>query len=347
LVEKSQSLANFNVWVNKMKKSLSIIIACLAWVGVILADNREDLRFTIFLEKSVYHVDEPIYLEMLATNLSKHEVYILPMRLGASWGHFKLILRDQNDKTLDYYGVEAYMYSPPNWDGFIMAPGERWLLVHDLLDMFGKRVDVAHQFSFVLSPGTYTIQAVYHTNPKAYTGKNPEQEDKQTLYSNILRFEVAEPLGSQKVEHEKVLAVLTAYNMEYEKKETKNPRRQIAALEEFINENPNSVYLPLVYSYLHICYSINGYATERQNLVQKILARFPDSGLAYKLLKYERFDELNKLAQALIITQPMIMQNLKIASPTNRASFYAQCLVEMQRIELRTAERMKQARGNR
>lgn len=328
-------------------KLLSTIVICLTWANFIQADNRQALRFTISLEKRTYLVDEPIYLEMLTTNISHQEVALLQMRPGASWGHFKIVLKDQNENQFDYYGVHATMYAPPNWEGFIMAPGERWLLVHDLLDMFGKREDVAHQFSFVLPPGTYTIQVIYHTNPKAYTGKNPEREDKQTIYSNILRFEVAKPVGSEKAEHEKVLGALTDYNKEYEKKETKNSRKQILVLKEFINENPNSVYLPLVYSYLHICYSINGYTLERQNLIQEILARFHHSGLTYKLLKNERFDELNKLAKTPIITKPMMLQNLGIVSDTSRVSFYAQCLVDMQRIDLRTAERMKQKQEKR
>ncbi|MGI0015635.1 MAG: hypothetical protein ACREBU_19640, partial [Nitrososphaera sp.] len=116
------------------------------WYGANGADNREALRFTISLEKRAYLVDEPIYLEMLATNISNREVGVSHMSYQASTEHFRILLKDRYDQPVDYHGGEAYIVGFPDWwPGFIMAPGESWLFVTDLLSILGKWGEAAHQ----------------------------------------------------------------------------------------------------------------------------------------------------------------------------------------------------------
>jgi len=307
------------------------------------ADNREALRFTISLEKNTYLVDEPIYLEVLATNISNHEIAILGMLPNASWRYFQIMLKDQNDQPVADHSGELYMYAEPNWPGWIMASGERWLLVKDLLDVFGKWGDAAHQIRPFLPPGTYQVHVIYHTNPKAFVGPNRENEDKQTLHSNELQFEVIEPAGLEKAAHEKLLTAFIAHE-----KERSKPHRQAVLFKEFIDKYPNSLYLPIVYSFLYMIYTQGfGDTIERQELIEEMLTRFPNSGLTYQLLSYDRHEAIQSLAKASSISKSAIMQKMKIASSTSRASFYAQCLVDMQRIDLRTAERMKQKQEKR
>ncbi|MDZ7369176.1 MAG: hypothetical protein ONB43_25485 [candidate division KSB1 bacterium] len=150
------------------------------------ADNREALRFTIALEKNTYFIDEAIYLEMLATNISNREVGISDMTYNASSGHFRIILKDEHDQLVDYHGGEAHIVGyPDSWSGLIMSPGESWLQVVDLLSIFGKWGDAAHQIRLFLPPGVYKVQVIYDTSPKVLIAKNRAPEDRQTLYSNI------------------------------------------------------------------------------------------------------------------------------------------------------------------
>ncbi|MGI0015634.1 MAG: hypothetical protein ACREBU_19635, partial [Nitrososphaera sp.] len=305
---------------------------------------RKALRLTISLEKQTYLVDEPIYLEMLTSNISNHEIGILPPRLGASWGHFELVLEDESHKPLEYRGVHATMYAPLDWSGSIMAPGERWLLLHDLLGMYGTWGDAAHQIRRYLPPGTYKIQAIYHTNPKAFTSKDPRQENEQTIYSDVLKFHVIEPTGIEREAYETLLTAFATHEAERQK----STHRNILLFKKLINDYPNSVYQPIAYSFLHMIYcQLSDSFEDRRNLVSEAFARFPNSGLTYELLKYERYEDINNLAKAPTVTKAMLVKNLKLASVESRASFYAQCLVDMQRIELRTAERMKESKENR
>ncbi|MDZ7363978.1 MAG: hypothetical protein ONB46_25180 [candidate division KSB1 bacterium] len=154
--------------------------------GMYGADNREALRFTIALEKNTYFIDEAIYLEMLATNISNREVGISDMTYNASSGHFRIILKDEHDQLVDYHGGEAHIVGyPDSWSGLIMSPGESWLQVVDLLSIFGKWGDAAHQIRLFLPPGVYKVQVIYDTSPKVLIAKNRAPEDRQTLYSNI------------------------------------------------------------------------------------------------------------------------------------------------------------------
>jgi hypothetical protein len=316
------------------------------WAEQVLAqaDNREALRFTISLEKNTYLIDEPIYLEVLATNISNYEIAILGMLPNASWRYFQIMLKGQSDQPVADHSGELYMYAEPNWLGWIMASGERWLLVKDLLDVFGKWGDAAHQIRPFLPPGTYKVHVIYHTNPKAFVGSNRENEDKHTLYSNELQFEVIEPAGGlEKVAHEKLIGAFSAYENERPK-----PHRQAALFKEFIDKHPNSHYLPIAYFFLYMTYTQRfGNTIERQKLIEEMLTRFPNSGLTYQLLSYDRHETIQGLAKASSISKSSLMQKLNIASATSRASFYAQCLVDMQRIQMRTAERMKQKQEKR
>jgi hypothetical protein len=224
-----------------------------------------------------------------------------------------------------------------------MAPGESWLYVIDLLSIFGEWGDAAHQIRLFLPPGAYKTQVIYDTSPKVLTAGHGSLDDKQTLYSNVLQFEVVEPAGPEKAAHEMLIAAFTAFE------NRDNPRDQrVSLLKNFIDKHPKSVYQPVVYEYLLLYSSSHpvppDYATKRQRLAEEALARFPNSGLAYKLLN-ERYEELKNLAKAPTVTKPMIMEKLKLANATSRASFYAQCLVDMQRIYRRNGELIEKRYG--
>ncbi|MGH7457292.1 MAG: hypothetical protein ACRENG_38435, partial [bacterium] len=209
----------------------------------------------------------------------------------------------------------------------------------------GKWGDAAHQIRLFLPSGTYNVQVIYDSSPTVLIGKYREKEDKQTLYSNVLQFEVVEPAGPEKAAHEMLIAAFTAFE------NRDNPRDQrVLLLKNFIDKYPNSVYQPIVYQYL-LYSSANpvppGHATERQKLVEEALARFPNSGLAFELLRERYYNELKDFAKATTLSKPMMMQKLRIANANSRASSYAQCLVDMQRIYRRNRELMEKRYGRR
>ena len=317
----------------------SFVICQLFCITSADAYAQDELQFTISLEKDTFLVDEPVYLEMLLTNISDHEVGILAMTTDASWEYMKIDLRNERDEPVDNHDGETIMAPQPEWwPGFVMAPGESWLLVKDLLSAFGQWGDPAHQFSLFLPAGRYSLQVIYHTNPKAYVGRNKRAQDKRTLVSNLLAFQVIVPGGREKSEHDEFLATMATYA-----RELKNPERQVSQLTRFIARYSNSVYLPIVYHSLYITYTIKlGYTKERQALVSEVLTRFPNSGLTYDIIQSHRLDELRALAREPEVTKNKIARQLNFTDSTTRASFYAKCQVDMQRIAMRTRERVAQ-----
>lgn len=313
------------------------ILYCLFWgVGFIFAEDRGELAFTISLEKETYMVDEPIYLEILSQNISDHEVTILPMILGASWGHFKIVLRDQTGQPLRDYTPMKNLDASPEESMDIMAPGERALEVIDLLEIFGQW-DAAHQVRLFLPEGKYDVQVIYHSTSEALSGSTPQHQHKRALISNRLQFEVIKPTGFEEFVYKELhLTLLLVEN-------SKNPAERIAAFEKFMNKYPNSRYLAVAHTFLLIEYSMAGNLEKRQNLINIILTRFPNSGLTYQLLRWE--DAINKELASLAkssssTTKTRILEKLGISkSDLTRANYYMDCIVEMYRTGFRSAER--------
>ena len=290
--------------------------------------SNTDLRFSIALEKDSYLVDEHIYLEMIVTNLASDTQFILPMTTNSSWGHMKIIFKDKFGNDVENRQGETYMAPLRGWPGLKVAPGKSWLNVQELTGSFGRTGDYAHETGFFLPAGNYSIQVIFHSNPDAFRdNKSVRTADKRTLVSKVLTFNVIEPSGNEAYEHKKLLKALARFNIEY-----RNPEGQIQFLRQFLNEFPNSTYLPVVSTYLLIAYDLHrGYSREKKELVEEILLRLPNHGITYSLLKMERFNEIDTLSRSPNFSNEMMQEKMKIADSTSRSSFYAKSLIEMRR----------------
>lgn len=324
----------------KISKKLGIWIILvqfqLMFAGFIYAQGQPALKLVCSLSKddANYLIDQPIYLEVLVSNISNDEIPILPLKSGSSWDHFRIIILDQNGKRVANHEGKTFMALNSDWTGFFLKPGERWLLVKDLLGVFGKWGDPAHQLSLYLPSGSYTVKAEYDTNPYAFIGKNRMNEDKKTITSNVIHFKVVEPSSlKEQEEYNKFIETLETYNFSF-----KNAKKQISVLTDFISGYPNSVYLPQACAYLYYAYSINpGYRSERNKLIKEIFFDLAKSGLTFEILQNERITKIREIAK-LTVSPEKIAEMLKLKTNT-KASFYAECLIEMQRIANREVRR--------
>lgn len=307
-------------------------------------DNRQALRFTISLEKKVFLVDESVYLEMAETNISETEVAMTPMWLGSSWGNFKIILKNVRGEELDFKGGESYDKADPNWPGFILMPGDSFVLVKDLLDVFGKWGDPSHQFSLYLPAGTYEVQAVHHTNMKAYVGLNHSQEDKQTMTSNLLTFEVVAPSGAEKQAHEELMKLMAEFNQA----DAAERRAMHSTLLKYINSFDNSKYVSHAYRGVLYIYRQNSSLPGRELFLQKALERFSNSRFSYvlvhsALLKSKIIKSINrtKSYDKTVLFNKINREKTLIKDDSSMGAYYTNCMINNTKIGRRGALRIQ------
>lgn len=314
--------------------SMSILFSFVVTTSM-RADNRDALELKITLEKDEFLLDELLYLEMAETNISDQEVAVTPMRADWSWGNFKIVLKDENGTELDYKGGEAYGKAG-NWPGFIIAPGERYVTVKDLLSVYGEWGDPAHRLSLYLPAGTYTVQAIHHSNMKAYAGPNRQRDDKQTVYSNIVEFKVVQPQGLERQAYQRLMEIMAEYNTNIPKK-----REMRSVFREFISSYPNSAYLPQAYIFLLTIYNRNAIAG-KDVVLQEAITRLPDSRFSYEVINSFMSDKMLDFINKSGYDKDALLQKLNINDTENRsASYYARCYIDNIKIGRRWIERLK------
>jgi hypothetical protein len=208
-------------------------------------NGRSDLKLTLNLEKDVFLIDEPIYIEVVLENISKKEVFVTPFFYPGA-GFLEIALTSEG-KKLPYKGhiidIFIYDYDP----GHILYPNEKKILVKDLLDIFGTS-DESHYLSYYLPEGEYEIQIIYDSNYLYYS--NPDSRegkiklDRGRMYSNVLKFKVIQPQGEEALVREKLLKVMAE---DYKNSYRKNLSSYYY---ELINNYPNTTYAPLLFKNL-------------------------------------------------------------------------------------------------
>lgn len=171
--------------------------------------NKDGLSLTLALEKKTYLLDEPIYVEIIETNITDEQVVTSHLSRELP-EYFRYVLRNQEGHTFPYLGTLVSIDIMLQLPGKVLEPGESHYRVNELLEIFGYS-DESHSLVFFLPAGKYTIKAVHDTKfdwPVAQRKEMDEkglygkaalsiQVDKGRINSETLSFEVIEPTGRE------------------------------------------------------------------------------------------------------------------------------------------------------
>lgn len=239
------------------------------------------------LEKTVFLLDEPIWIEAEEKNTGDDIVYSSLFVPNAT-SYCKFILKDGNGNEFPYKGLRGYIPYKSNWKGYKLGPGENRFLVKEILGMFGEK-DENHRFVFELTPGHYSLQVLLHTNyhwvanKKRLIGKIGSEANnmlgKRTVYSNIVEFDIVEPTDEEKIVHEKLLK---AYKLTWQIKQGSHVQYDIfPILKSILDEHPESVYI----SAAHL--SLRGSVSQKVGYkmdLNKDLIQFKDSFYCQRII---------------------------------------------------------------
>lgn len=235
-----------------MQKRLSVKHFTMAVFLTLLSFTTKNIEaqtaLNLTLEKSVFLVDEQIWIEVEEKNISNESVFSSILRPSADL-YCKIKLRDSKGKEWPYRGGVGFIPYQPNWKGYELAPQESRFLVKEILGIFGNQ-DESHRFVFHLPPEHYSLQIILHANYHWIAGFNELVKsfgeeahniaDKRTVISNAVEFEIIEPTGIEKSVHNKLL---NAYRLTWQIKQGSKVQKDIVPIfESILNENPNSVY---------------------------------------------------------------------------------------------------------
>jgi hypothetical protein len=212
-----------------MKKNKNRDIVIVGLIGLFFAisssclgqqNNDKSIDFKISLEKEIYILSEPIWVDISAKNINKEEIRILPLVLSCL-ECLNISVINSHDDTLHYQGIVHDITSPPT--GYTTEPGQTRSNYINLLEGFGEKLDEFGMRRF-LKPDKYSIVAVYDGMIK----------------SNEIEFEVAVPEGSEKKAYT-LLKEGYDYHIQLKNKEFHEK------LEELVSKYPKSSYTDLAY----------------------------------------------------------------------------------------------------
>ena len=171
--------------------------------------NKDGLSLTLALEKKTYLLDEPIYVEIIETNIT--EAQVVTSHLSRELPeYFRFLLKNQEGHTFPYLGTLVSIDIMLQLPGKVLEPGESHYRVNELLAIFGYS-DESHSAVFFLPAGKYTIKAIHNTKFDWPVAKRKEmdekglygkaalsiQVDKGRIESQTLSFEIIEPTGRE------------------------------------------------------------------------------------------------------------------------------------------------------
>jgi len=212
-----------------MKNNKNQAIVIVGLIGLFFAipsaclgqqNYAKSLDFKISLEKEVYLLSEPIWVDISAKNINEKEIRILPLVLSCLECLNINVINSQDD-TLYYHGIVHDVTRPPT--GYATEPGQTRSNYLNLLEGFGEKLDGFGIRRF-LKPDKYSIVAIYDGMIK----------------SNEIEFEVVAPKGAEK----KAYALLKEgydYHIQLKIKEFHEK------LEELVSKYPESLYANLAY----------------------------------------------------------------------------------------------------
>lgn len=238
------------------------------------------LNLSLSIDKNSFLVDEPIWYEVIETNMSNDKVSTSPLTPSAT-SYCKIVLTDDSGKIWHYIGGSNYY--PPDFTGIQIGPSDSLAIVRELLTNFGIQ-DKQHTFIFYLPPGDYTMQFIHHTNTnwhkdledlgKQYGLKAYDLVDKGTIKSNQVHFKVLTPENEEARVHNILLEAYGLLN-EYDENHKELKYQLHNKFLDIYKNHPTSVYAIAAY------HAWPGVASRTE-----VLERFRDSFMVKQILKY-------------------------------------------------------------
>jgi len=230
--------------------SLLIIISVYFSVTNFAQEKLDNLQFWIELDKKVFFVSEPIWLDMYLQNLDKEKAVVKPLSLAGGW--LEIILINSENDTLKPQGKEHI-----GWIGegptFSLESNETLFICRNLLEAtwIGEPEEPGPgSWRTYLKPDTYRIKAIY----------------KSLLVSTELTFQVMNPSGDEK----KAYALWKEGMKNYGKAQW---QVAVPKWKELLRKYPKSVYTP------SICRELDYYDhANSKEYAQKLLLEHPNSG---------------------------------------------------------------------
>ncbi len=198
---------------------VGVALLCLLTPQVLEAQSNR-LALSIELNKHTYLKSEAAFLAVTLANLGETPLKVRWPYLA--YDYFEIYIKDATGKEYPYFGKRKD--ATDSVFSVTLAPGDSESQVLDLLPLFGKGILTLRQdhTRTGFPPGDYTIQAGYIIN-------------KNTIYSQILSFVVAEPTGRE----EAALQLLVqASGAELDRKNDE----AVGALDALIKKYPKSAY---------------------------------------------------------------------------------------------------------
>jgi hypothetical protein len=241
-------MGNRFVMMHVLKSLTMLVVFLLVSVSHGTTGDNRKLQLEIGLSKETYLLNEPIWLDVTLTNVSADTLRIVPLDPPCQGG-VGIELRD-------------------SLKGFILNPGELCYDCFDLLQLYcSSKIKglIDAYFLRFLPTGKYKVRALY-----------------RSAYSQVIEFEIIEPIGDEKEAYQ---LLHKAFPFLLDKKTDLMNQ----TLQELINRFPNSVYVEKAHRELF----------QRSELVEK----FPNSGynrvnlkvLTHKLAPREKREFLEKV----------------------------------------------------
>lgn len=233
-----------------VKKVLFILVFC----GIVICQSNpsQDLAFEIQVEKPVYLLDEPIFVQMKETNLSNHDLYTSTLNIEARvFFSIKLVSSTGYVGTSGTGAGEVLPMNPLS--GALLKPGESRYFVFQLNYYFGERDerDVAFHTRY-LPVGDYELHITHFSNAN-YVHEQFEQRrtnaeeiniDRRPIVANPVRFKVIQTIGQQ--ETERLDFLHTMQNSMLSRYKDKDNVQSYSYLENFYNKYSNSPYISTI-----------------------------------------------------------------------------------------------------
>jgi len=227
----------------------------------------QSLRLTLRLDADTFLESQGIYAYVAVINQSSMVQEVQPFILGddATRG-IRLQLLDENGVSVGGTGMvidDDFGLAKP----IRINPGDSLTNIFEIILAFSNSGITGGSYlatTYYLRSGMYTLQAT------AFTGKD-------TMRSNVVKFEVLKPTGNEL----RALQLLKKADQLYNRYPQVNLRTTVGAYENFLRQFPNSRYAPHAYKSLIFIFL---YSEEERNkekmyqLLEEFLTRFPEDG---------------------------------------------------------------------
>lgn len=269
-----------------MKRLLKTVLFSVFFCSHLGFAVNSNLKINIITSISNFLIGEPIELIVNVTNIGDIAVDLDYPRPGYSDTFYNII--NQEGENLPYRGIIS---SPSSADRPLkLAAGFKHTELIVLNSNYGKIIGEYYSYS-ILEPGEYTIDVKIIYDAIEYT-------------SNILRFKVVAPEEEEARVYDSITKVFNEINL----KDNESTLKSCNDLLAIIQQNPKSVYIPVILIWLPSIYKYFLKDISTYNfLTEKFITEYSWSGLSQDGINYKlkqmtniesKKDFLQKIKQA-------------------------------------------------